>query len=117
MVVLASTAKQTAALHAVPLFAVVWSAYDSRRAVQFGLAVIGHIHPFTMAKGFVIGLAIAIVAPLGDLCESMVKRDIGLKDMGAALPGHGGLTDRFDGLLFALPTTYYLIQLLHVGGL
>jgi phosphatidate cytidylyltransferase len=83
--------------------------------VLFGLAVIGHIHPFTMSKGFVIGLAIAIVAPLGDLCESMVKRDIGLKDMGASLPGHGGLSDRFDGLLFALPATYYLLQMLHVG--
>jgi len=83
--------------------------------VLFGTAVIGHFHPFRMRTGFEVGLAIAIVAPLGDLCESMVKRDIGLKDMGSALPGHGGLTDRFDSLLFALPTTYYMLQVLHVG--
>jgi len=85
--------------------------------VLTGAGVIGSIHPFTHVKGLEVGLVIALVAPLGDLCESMIKRDIGLKDMGAALPGHGGLADRFDGLLFALPTTYYLIQLLHVGGL
>jgi phosphatidate cytidylyltransferase len=83
--------------------------------VLTGAGVVGSIHPFSPSKGFVIGLAIALVAPIGDLCESMVKRDIGLKDMGAALPGHGGLADRFDGLLFVLPTTYYLLQVLHVG--
>jgi phosphatidate cytidylyltransferase len=83
--------------------------------VLFGGAVIGSIHPFTRGKGLEIGLAIAIVAPLGDLCESMIKRDIGLKDMGTALASHGGLADRFDGLLFVLPTTYYLLQVLHVG--
>jgi phosphatidate cytidylyltransferase len=85
--------------------------------VLTGAGIIGSMHPFTHVKGLEVGLVIALVAPLGDLCESMIKRDIGLKDMGAALPGHGGLTDRFDGLLFALPTTYYLVQVLHVGGL
>ena len=55
-----------------------------------------------------MGLAIAIAAPLGDLCESLVKRDLGVKDMGTILPGHGGLLDRFDGLLFVLPAVYLL---------
>ena len=83
--------------------------------VLAGAGIIGSMHPFTHAKGFWLGLVIAIVAPLGDVSQSMVKRDVGLKDMSHVLPGHGGLTDRFDGLLFALPATYYLVQVLHVG--
>lgn len=54
-----------------------------------------------------IGLFAALAAPLGDLCESLVKRDLGVKDMGSMLPEHGGLLDRFDGLLFVLPAVYY----------
>ena len=83
--------------------------------VLAGAGIIGSMHPFNHANGFWLGLVVAVVAPLGDLSQSMVKRDIGLKDMSSALPGHGGLADRFDGLLFALPATYYLIQVLHVG--
>jgi phosphatidate cytidylyltransferase len=64
---------------------------------------------------FLLGVAAAIVAPLGDLCESMLKRDLGVKDMGSILPGHGGLLDRFDALLFVLPITYYVARLLDVG--
>jgi phosphatidate cytidylyltransferase len=62
----------------------------------------------SFAEGAMVGLAVALFAPLGDLCESLVKRDLGVKDMGAILPGHGGLLDRFDGLLFVLPAVWLL---------
>lgn len=61
---------------------------------------------------FVLAVAIAVAATFGDLCESLVKRDLDVKDMGAILPAHGGLLDRFDSLLFVLPTTYYLARVL-----
>jgi phosphatidate cytidylyltransferase len=61
-----------------------------------------------LGEGLMVGLVIAIAAPLGDLCESLVKRDLGIKDMGTILPGHGGLMDRFDGLLFVLPAVWLL---------
>jgi phosphatidate cytidylyltransferase len=58
-----------------------------------------------------LGISIAVMAPLGDLAQSMVKRDLGVKDMGSLLPGHGGIFDRFDALLFVLPTSYYVAEL------
>lgn len=62
----------------------------------------------SFSKGAMVGLAVALFAPLGDLCESLVKRDLGVKDMGSVLPGHGGLLDRFDALLFVLPAVWLL---------
>jgi phosphatidate cytidylyltransferase len=70
---------------------------------------------WTFNHAFLLGLVIAVAAPLGDLCESMVKRDLDLKDSGSFLPGHGGLLDRFDALLFVLPATYYLVVYLKLG--
>ena len=71
------------------------------------------IAPFeSFGDALLLGIVLALVAPVGDLCESMLKRDLGVKDMGNILPGHGGLLDRFDALLFALPATYYLARVL-----
>jgi phosphatidate cytidylyltransferase len=78
--------------------------------------IAGGIAPFDNAgDAFLIGLAAAIAAPLGDLCESLVKRDLGVKDMGAILPAHGGLLDRFDALLFVLPAVYWAAVAFDLG--
>jgi phosphatidate cytidylyltransferase len=60
-------------------------------------------------QGVLFGLAIATAATLGDLGESMIKRDLGIKDMGHVLPGHGGLMDRLDSLLPSAPVAWGLL--------
>jgi len=55
-----------------------------------------------------LGVVIAIAAPLGDLTESMFKRNLEIKDFGTLIKGHGGVLDRFDGFLFTLPAVYFL---------
>jgi phosphatidate cytidylyltransferase len=61
-----------------------------------------------LRHGLELGLVVGLVAPAGDLFESMIKRDLGVKDSGSTLPGHGGLLDRFDSILLVLPAAYYL---------
>lgn len=60
----------------------------------------------------VLGVIIGLIAPVGDLAESMVKRSLAVKDMGSVLPGHGGMLDRIDSFLFAVPASFVLLYVL-----
>lgn len=67
---------------------------------------------FSVSKAifaFVLGAACAVIGTVGDLSASMIKRQIGFKDYGKIMPGHGGLMDRFDSVLFVLPTFYVFL--------
>lgn len=69
-----------------------------------------HQHFLTIGESLALGVVIAISAPLGDLFESALKRDMNVKDSGRLLGGHGGMLDRIDALLFASVASYYLVR-------
>jgi phosphatidate cytidylyltransferase len=69
-------------------------------------ALLHFFPPFELTSGLALGVAVAILAPIGDLAMSAAKRSLGLKDMGSVLPGHGGFLDRIDGLLFVIPVAW-----------
>ena len=76
--------------------------------------LVARVHPFSVATALGLAAVVVVLAPLGDLLESVIKRDLGLKDMGRLLPAHGGIADRIDAILFVLPATYLLVRLVHV---
>ncbi|MBW3620672.1 MAG: phosphatidate cytidylyltransferase [Actinobacteria bacterium] len=67
---------------------------------------------FDVTTAILVPVLAGLAAFVGDLTESMVKRDLGVKDLGALIPGHGGILDRVDGIVFALPVGYYVIEVL-----
>ncbi len=78
------------------------------------MAVFGLRVPFWV--GIVLGLCLVAVGTCGDLIESMIKRDLGIKDMSSFLPGHGGVMDRLDSLLVAAPVAWLIMYVLVPGG-
>ncbi len=70
---------------------------------------------FSVTEAIVAGLLIACVAQFSDLAESLIKRDVGVKDSANLLPGHGGMLDRFDSFLFTAPLLYYFLTIFKKG--
>jgi phosphatidate cytidylyltransferase len=79
-------------------------------AIALALTKVFGLFPYdgSWSKMFLLMAVVIILTPIGDFTESLIKRNLDIKDFGTLLPGHGGMLDRFDGLLFVLPAAYYL---------
>ena len=66
----------------------------------------------TVSRSVGLAVVVALFAPLGDLAESLLKRDLGIKDMGSVLPGHGGVLDRIDSVLFVAPAAFLFLRVI-----
>ena len=75
------------------------------------------VDPGSFDDRIVFAVAACVMAPIGDLAQSLIKRNLEVKDMGFLLPGHGGILDRFDSLLFVLPTCYFVVRLTGLAAL
>lgn len=76
------------------------------------LAGLGMFFSFPIWQMAALGLLVALSATVGDLAESVIKRYTGIKDSGNIIPGHGGIWDRFDSVIFTVPVVYYFVQII-----
>lgn len=84
--------------------ALVWTMIGATVCAHFVLHIAWWV-------GIPLGILVAIAATVGDLTESLIKRDVGVKDMSNWLPGHGGIMDRLDSMLMALPVGWFILNL------
>ncbi len=102
-------------------FCLVFSPHKSSEGAIFGIIfsilsvlILKWIYASYLTYGHVLllGLVLGIIGQLGDLIESLCKRDMGVKDTSKILPGHGGILDRFDASFLTIPATYYYLKYL-----
>ena len=88
-----------------------WEGFVVGTAATIFVAFVALLHQdfLTIGQSVALGVVVAIAAPIGDLFESLLKRDMEVKDTGTLLGGHGGMLDRLDALLFAAPAAYFVI--------
>ncbi len=91
-----------------------WEGLVGATIVTFvvAVAILAQIDPLSVSRAIGLWLVVAVFAPLGDLAESAIKRDLQVKDMGSILPGHGGALDRIDSVLFVAPAALYFFRLI-----
>lgn len=80
--------------------------------VIIGMVALPSIHGVGWAGAGLMAVAVSLLAPLGDLAESLIKRDLGVKDMGSVLPGHGGVLDRIDSVLLVAPAALIILRMI-----